>query len=141
MMQVNKDGFFDPICARVKALAAEKGLANIELAGLADVSYRTIHSVMHGQARPRNRIIGRIAKALGVSAEYLITGKGSKQSAPMMVREGMVCPERGDPEPIPDKLHRAVAVIAEQLNIPRGEILDAVCDLAKKKLEAEAKGA
>jgi hypothetical protein len=60
----------------------------------------------------------------------------------MMVREGgCVYPERGEAEQVPDKLHLAVAVIAEQLNLPRGEILDAVCDLAKKKLASEAKGA
>lgn len=35
-----------------------------------------------------------------------------------MVREGCVYPERGEPDQVPDKLHRAVAVIAEQLNIP-----------------------
>ncbi len=117
-------------------------MTNLCLAKKADVSYRTVYSVMKGQANLQDRIVSKLAAALGVSTQYLMTGEGEKRAAPMIVREsGCVYPERGEAEQVPDRLHIAVAVIAEQLNLPRGEILDAVCDLAKKKLEAEAKGA
>jgi transcriptional regulator with XRE-family HTH domain len=140
-MQAKKESISTALCERVRILAADKRMTNLDLAKKADISYRTVYSVMKGAANLQDRIVSKLAAALDVSTQYLLTGEGEKRVAPMMVREGCVYPERGDAEQIPDRLHRAGEVIAEQLNIPKGEVLDAVCDLAKKKLEAEAKGA
>jgi transcriptional regulator with XRE-family HTH domain len=137
MKQQNKETFFDPVCGRIKAVAAEKGLSNIELAGTADVSYRTIYSVMHGTARPRNRIVGRIAAALGVTAEYLLTGKGEKRAAPMMVREGMVYPETGETMHGPCTLDQAMKTISRQLGIPEADVRKGVAEWIAKKTHTE----
>jgi transcriptional regulator with XRE-family HTH domain len=131
--------FFDKVCDRIRLLTIERNLANYELANRAGISGKTVYSIINKKVEPSNKVISAVAGALGVSVDYLMTGEGEKRAAPMMVRESG--PVYGEAEQVPDKLHVAVAVIAEQLNLPRGEILDAVCDLAKKKLASEAKGA
>jgi lambda repressor-like predicted transcriptional regulator len=69
------------VSARIRALLAEQGLTKIDLAKKADVSYRTIFSAVHDQGNLQERIVGKIAIALGTSVEYLLSGSGEKKTA------------------------------------------------------------
>lgn len=61
-------------------------MANYELANKADVAYKTVYSIMHNRLNPQPKTIGRIAAALGVSVQYLMTGEGEKHASSTMVR-------------------------------------------------------
>jgi transcriptional regulator with XRE-family HTH domain len=70
------------IADRMKSVRQELGWNQAELAAQVGVSQSTIGNIESGQ-RKRPRELLSIAKALGVSAEWLETGKGGKSgSAP-----------------------------------------------------------
>jgi transcriptional regulator with XRE-family HTH domain len=100
------------ICARIRALAAEKKLSNIELARAADVSYHLVYNVMRGTANLRDKTIGKFAEALGSSVAFLMEG-----TSPSVVREPAVeyvTKEVGT-------LKAAIRTICEQLGISEAE--------------------
>ena len=130
MKQQKKNILRNEVCDRIRAIAAERGFSNIELAGKADVSYRTIYSVMHGMATPRNRIVGRIAAALGTSGQYLLNGTGKKSIPPEKEQEaGTDHSETGDKMQGPSTIDQAIKLLSVQFRIPEAEILRAITDL------------
>ena len=69
------------IADRVKAVRQELGWNQVELAEQVGVSQSTIGNIESGQ-RKRPRELLSIAKALGVTPEWLETGKGSRTGDP-----------------------------------------------------------
>lgn len=59
------------ICERVRSAVGRAGVTNIELSRRSGLSYRVIHSIMHGTTNPRMTTLAHIADALGVSLESL----------------------------------------------------------------------
>ena len=59
---------------RIKGKLGELGLTYYSLAKAADVSVHTVYNLMNGKNDTRPKIIGKIAQALNVTTEYLISG-------------------------------------------------------------------
>ncbi|EFF47355.1 helix-turn-helix domain-containing protein [Xanthomonas citri] len=64
------DGFYD----RLRNARERAGLTQRELGAEADVNYSQISRYEHGTAFPRPGVLLRLAKATGVSPEYLRSG-------------------------------------------------------------------
>lgn len=126
------------ICERIRLAAAERNMNNLALAKLAQVSYRTVYSVMRGEANLQDRIVAKFAHALQVSTEFLLTGEEPKSpSGPMMVREGLVYPEAGERMGSLCTLEEAMKTIATQLEIPADDVRKAIAELIMKRKGAE----
>lgn len=72
----------DSIGSRLKALRQEKGWSQLQLAEAAGVSQSAIGNIESGQ-RKRPRDLVSIGAALGVSAEWLETGKSESERPPL----------------------------------------------------------
>lgn len=119
-MQRKSERFFAGVCERVRTAAAQRQLTNLELSRLADVAYRTVYSVMRGTARPTDRVIGKFAKALNVSVQWLLTGNESQQPTTVTIqarKPGVVQPERKI------SIADAVSVLAEHFDLTEEEIM------------------
>lgn len=116
---------------------AQKGMPNFLLARKTGLSGKTIYSAMHGKTKPQNETIAKIAEALGAKAAYLLEG----ETGGLRLKESSVEYETHE-ETMgigpPKLIHDAVVLIAEHMAIPKHELMDAICELAKKKL-AETK--
>ena len=63
-MKVNPDRF---IMAKAKAC-----MSNADIQALAKVSSVSLARIRNGEGEPRPQTVGRLAKALGVTVEYLV---------------------------------------------------------------------
>lgn len=72
------------VCERVRSAVERAGITNIELSRRSGLSYRVIHSIMHGTTNPRMTTLAHIADAIGISLESLT---GAPLSNAMAVRE------------------------------------------------------
>ena len=64
---------------RIFSLRKKKGLTQEGLANLAGVSYQTISTAELGKKALRPENIVKLSQALGVSTDYLLTGKADPQ--------------------------------------------------------------
>ena len=90
------------------------------LAKEADVSYRTLYDITRGRARLRRSTVDRLARALQVSPEWLLTGSGQAPSSTAAVREPRAEYMTASPK-APDTaitLEEAMRVIAMHLHCP-----------------------
>jgi len=60
--------------------AAEAGMNNYDLATKASVGYRTIHTLLNSDSTPNASTVGKVAKALGTTPEWLLDGTGERNS-------------------------------------------------------------
>lgn len=67
-MKINKDRF--------NLALANSCMTISDLQNAGDISSATLSRIQSGTCEPRPKTIGKIAKALGVTAEYLIEGSG-----------------------------------------------------------------
>ena len=81
----------DTIGSRLKAARHEKGWSQLQLAEAAGVSQSAIGNIESGQ-RKRPRDLVSIGAALGVSAEWLETGKGGSDQRPALKLVGAAQP-------------------------------------------------
>lgn len=73
--------FEDDFWGRVKKLCAQNGMSMKGLSEVSGVNYHTINNSMRINRIPKRLDIKRnIAKALGTSVDYLMTGKSEKSS-------------------------------------------------------------
>lgn len=66
---------------RIRSLRESKGLSQQELASMIPVSQAVLHRLETGQAKTSGKLV-EIATALGVTAEYIQTGKGFINDSP-----------------------------------------------------------
>ncbi len=67
---------FDSMINRIKSIKKEKGLTNLKLSELSGVPYGTLNKILGSETKePSINAIIKIAKALDVSADYIISGK------------------------------------------------------------------
>lgn len=137
MKSTDKEHFSTGACARIRRIVIERQMANYELANKADVAYKTVYSIMHNRLNPQPKTIGRIAAALGVSVQYLMTGTGDATAAPMIVRDGTVSPETGERGNGPCTLDEAMKTISTQLGIPADDVRKAIAQLLVKQNHKE----
>lgn len=76
------------VCERIKAEAARQQLTTAELAARADVSTRVVYKVNHALANLRPATVGKFAKALGVTTEWLLHGTEPKRETQDATRGG-----------------------------------------------------
>src|SRR5437016_1290421 len=69
------------IAERLKKLFREQDLSQRRVADLVSVSRGTVAGWLSG-AKPYPSTVGRLARVLGVSAEWLLSGTGAKQPRP-----------------------------------------------------------
>jgi len=122
-MQVEKKRVSALVCERIRLLAADKGLTNLDLAKKADISYRTVYSVMKGSASLQDRIVSKFAAALGVSTAYLLTGEAGKQQPLIVEREEIPHRNTNQRTNGPCTVDQAMKTLAIQFGIPAEEIL------------------
>lgn len=90
--------------ARVARLRRTKGWKQKELAGRIGCSLQQVSKMERGCYAPRASIVVRLAEALGVTADYLLTGKGPRRFVlDPRLRERLPALERL-PEPQRDSL-------------------------------------
>jgi transcriptional regulator with XRE-family HTH domain len=90
--------------ARVARLRRTKGWKQRELAGQIGCSLQQVSKMERGCYAPRASIVVRLAEALDVTADYLLTGKGPRKLVPdPRLRERLPALE-GLPEPQRDSL-------------------------------------
>ena len=75
-MREVKDGF--DLWANVDSILDAQGLTNIQLAQRIGIGYRTITTQRNRHTIPNALQFATMAQALGVSMEYLLTGKDSR---------------------------------------------------------------
>lgn len=121
----------DAVAQRFIAMLAEKKMTKAQLCRESGVSYRTIVNVADGTNVPQPGTAGKLAAALGSSAEYLLTGSGER----WVMQDA--APAYGEPEPI----LAAVRTLSEQTGMPAEQILDAICEAMKKRLREGSKSA
>ena len=128
---------YSEICRRIRRLAAEKALGRAKLAHLADVSGVLVYRVMRGQARLRDSTVGKFAKALDTSAEYLLTGEAPDAPPSTAPHIAQGAAPYGD---MPSTVADAIALLAEQFGVPPGrlrdEIFSAVARLKEQRDES-----
>lgn len=120
---MKSERFFVAVCERVRAVAAERELTNLEVSQLCDVSYRTVHTIMHLKAKLTNRVIGKLAKGLNVSPAYLMTG----EKTDAVITDHKPVWESKEPERVDEtrgSVYNAVAVIAENFDVSEAEIME-----------------
>lgn len=61
---------------RLKDLLEEKGMTQRTLAGLIDATEMSVSRYINGNRTPRGPVIVQIAKALGVTTDYLLGNSG-----------------------------------------------------------------
>lgn len=138
-MQPNKERFLHRrVCERIVAKAQEKGLLKTQIVAATQVSEKTVFEVYGLRARLQERMIHKFAAALGTSFQFLTTGKEVVESSGTRLKESAFFLGERDSGEVPDRLHQAIKIVAEQMGLPEPEILDALCEMAKKKL-AETK--
>lgn len=120
-MQQKNARYFAAVCERIRTVAAEKNLSSLDLARSAEVSYRTVFAVMKGEARLQDRIIGKLAHALGVSVEYLMSGN---QSAKAINDHKPVWEVKEPKRPVSGVVANAVAVLAEHFGMDEKTIME-----------------
>lgn len=125
------------VCDRIRLLAADKGLSNLDLSKKADVSYRTVYSVMSGTASLQDRIVAKFAAALGVSTEYLLTGEEDKRQPIMAMRDGPVHWDVAERASGPCTVDQAMKTLGTQFGIPPEEILKMITDWIVKENHKE----
>lgn len=65
---------------RLRHLRERADLTQRDLARLAEISHGTVNNIEHGtRADPASSVLHRLAKALGVTMEYLLTGEPVKE--------------------------------------------------------------
>jgi transcriptional regulator with XRE-family HTH domain len=120
------------ICRRIRDLAAKRQMTQADLAREADVSFRQVHSVVKKlDARLRDKTIGKFARALGTTVEYLRDGKASPDV--LCVREPSAVYEvkpRGE-----TPLYELFRLVAEQTGVNEQELIDFVLSKMKQKGE------
>lgn len=105
----------DTLAARVKKLRETLGWTQQQLADAANVSQSMIGNIESG-ARAQPRKLPQLAKALGVTAEYLSSGEGPERpynlSDPAMARVLKVM--SGATQSTREKIAKLVEAIADQ---------------------------
>ncbi len=136
--QPKKKLFHPGVNDRIVEAIREAKLTDYEAAKKAGFSYPTIYNITKGRTNPARNTVEKLAPVLRRSVEYLLTGR---EPGGQVVKETSAeYPERGEIMTTgePTFIHQAIQVISTQMAIPEAEVLQAICDLAKKKL-AEAK--
>lgn len=64
------------LASRIQRARAVSGLSQHRIGVACDVTGATIMAWEHGRAEPRASDLDRLARALGVSASWLLTGEG-----------------------------------------------------------------
>lgn len=70
------------IASRIRKARTQRGLSRATLAGLLNVTPTAVWLWEEKEMMPRPRVFTAIAAALGVSEEYLKSGKNSKRTTP-----------------------------------------------------------
>lgn len=113
----------DSLGKRIKTRREELELDQVELARRAGVSQPTLANLESGKNQ-RTKFLPELARALGVSAEWLDTGEGPKDATrPIKVYNGL----QEDEEPRVDDVIELIALF--QQCSPRGR--DNILDLAR----------
>lgn len=76
IMVFKKNGLMSTIGERIKEARQRAGLTRAEVAAKAGIAYPTLAGIENGDQRGTTRLPA-IASALGVSSEWLLTGKGA----------------------------------------------------------------
>lgn len=127
-MQVENAQFFTEVCSRIRALAANKGLSNIDIANRGDIAYRTVYQVMQGNARLRGKSIGRFARVLGTTAEYLLGETPDPAGGETVVKESAVVWHADAPRG-PCALKDAVRTIAQACNVGETDVYEKIIEM------------
>lgn len=140
-----KEKQHDAVCANIRRLTWSRGWTNAELSRRADVGYRTVYNCMKEIARPRDKTLERIARALQVSVADLERGDVGEQPTVMMAElpepnHRMVVREappkfggaRSSAEDLPP-LHQVIAMLAKHAGCPEAEILEFLINKMKGK--------
>jgi transcriptional regulator with XRE-family HTH domain len=69
-----EDVFLNEMGRRVNEKRKEMRLSQEDVAEMVDVSKQTISLIESGRQEPGAKIVAKLAKALGMSADYLLTG-------------------------------------------------------------------
>ena len=67
---------------RIKNLREQKGMTQKNLADRANITVATLSRYENNQRTPMSDIIVKIARALGTSTDYLLTGDGEIEKIP-----------------------------------------------------------
>lgn len=117
------------IAERLRALLAEREMTKTDLCRESGVSYRAIVNIADGTNAPQPVTAGRLAKALGTSAEYLIEGSGERN----VHRE-----EKPTWGSLPAQDHErfgAIGVLSRWSGVPQERILDLIVEEMKKMMQ------
>ena len=133
------------LCERIRDQAEASSLSGRELARAANVSTRTVWSIMNLKARPSGRTIFRLCRALGTTPRDLLAGRPPRQfsvvcepaatyglppSATILKRKG-----EPDPLPTPPDVLEAMGVIARRLGVDEIAVVESVAKLWREKSE------
>jgi transcriptional regulator with XRE-family HTH domain len=81
-----EDVFLSEMGRRVNEKRKAMRFSQEELAEMADVSKQTISMIENGKQEPGAKVVAKIAKALDMSADYLLTGERTDEDMHILDR-------------------------------------------------------
>jgi len=142
-MQKNAVSISEEICRRLEKRLATLGMTREKLAADAGVSSRVVYKILQANARVRLSTLGKIAKALHCSVDYLVHGAtfDIANETNDVVRDSadtfMYQPATGKPVCRYHTLESAVRIIADVFEMTerqvREEVLMAVMRIKNQK--------
>lgn len=124
---------------RISDAIRRKNLTGYKVAQRAGMTAKTLYNITTGKTVPQERIVRQIASVLGVSAEYLFTGKGTMGTQVRENVEPYSCAKLDVGE---KSVRERVRDLAAVLGVPERDLYKAVCDVMKSDVDvAPAKGA
>jgi transcriptional regulator with XRE-family HTH domain len=98
------------IGGRIKDLRERKGFSQAELVDGLPVAACYVSLIEHGKRNPTDKVLGVLAKRLGCTVEYLVTGRNGPgaQELELQLRFAELALRSGDPKTARDRFSRVV---------------------------------